>query len=228
MDDCEGDYTDEVTRALLRDDVAKARADEMEWCEMFKACQEVTDERCVSRTGRKNPSPVDGKTSKKMTAKAWKYEVDFLRVRSIRKGLAATSPRTPPFALVRYVISKAETISTCVKPPHLRDTGRCWLLKKCMYGTLPAAAGWQHLVQKVVEDIGLLCSSNCPCGFGHSSRELDMVVHGDDFIVVGCGADLDWLSQTHNEKFELVQKARLGPGRDSEATVLNRCVTTLD
>ena len=97
-----------------------------------------------------------------------------------------------------------------------------------MYGTLPAAAGWQHLVQKVAEDIGLLCSSNCPCGLGHSSRELDMVVHGDDFIVAGCGADLDWLSQKHNEKFELVQKARLGPGHDSEATVLNRCVTYND
>ena len=27
-----------------------------------------------------------------------------------------------------------------------------------------------------------------------------------------------------NEKLELVQKARLGPGYDSEATVLNRCV----
>ena len=34
---------------------------------------------------------------------------------------------------------------TYVKPPHLRDTVRCWLLKKYMYGTLPAAAGWQHL-----------------------------------------------------------------------------------
>ena len=31
-----------------------------------------------------------------------------------------------------------------------------------------------------------------------------------------------------NEKLELVQKARLGPGYDSEATVLNRCVTYSD
>ena len=51
-----------------------------------------------------------------------------------------------------------------------------------------------------------------------------MVVHGDDFIVAGCGDDLDWLSQKRNEKLELVQKARLGPGYDSDATVLNRCV----
>ena len=49
-------------------------------------------------------------------------------------------------------------------------------------------------------------------------------MHGDDFIVAGCGDDLDWQSQKLNEKLELVQKARLGPGYDSEATVLNRCV----
>ena len=117
---------------------------------------------------------------------------------------------------------------TCVKPPHLRDTERRQSPKKCTYGTLPAAAGWQHLVQKVGTAIGLLSSSNCPCASGHSTRDLDMVVHGDDFIVAGDGDDLDWLFQKLNEKLELVQKAGLGPGYDSEATVLNRCVTYSD
>ena len=56
--------------------------------------------------------------------------------------------------------------------------------------------------------------------FGHSTRDLDMVVHGDDFIVAGDGDDLDWLSQKLNEKLELVQKARLGLGYDSEATAV--------
>ena len=55
-----------------------------------------------------------------------------------------------------------------------------------------------------------------------------MVVHGDDFIVAGDGDDLDWLLQKLNEKLESVQRARLGPGYDSEATVLNRCVTNSD
>ena len=117
---------------------------------------------------------------------------------------------------------------TYVKPPHLRDTERCWLLKKCMHGTFPAAARWQHLVQKVGTDIGLLNSSNCPCAFGHSTRDLDMVVHGNDFIIAGDGDDLDWLSQRLIEKLELAHKARLGPGCDSERTVLNRCVTYSD
>ena len=170
-----------------------------------------------------------------------------------QKGTDSYFAGTPPLALVRYVISKAATLSksgkrrqlmvldvkrtflhadaltqTYVKPPHLRDTERCWLLKNCMSGTLPAPAGWQHLVQKVGTDIGLLSSSNCPRAFGHSTRDLDMVVHGDDFIVAGDGAESDWLLQKLNDKLELVQKARLGPGYDSEATVLNCCATYSD
>ena len=49
----ENECTDEVTGAtLVRDDVAKAGAEEMAWYEKFKAYEEVTDEACVSRTGR--------------------------------------------------------------------------------------------------------------------------------------------------------------------------------
>ena len=92
---------------------------------------------------------------------------------------------------------------TYVKPTHL--------LKKRLYG--------EHIVQKV----GLLSSSNCPGAFRHASRDLD--VHGDDFVVAGCGDDLYRRSQTLNEKLELVQKARFGRGYDSEATVLNHRVT---
>ena len=65
---------------------------------------------------------------------------------------------------------------------------------------LPAASGRKQLVQKV----------------------------GDDFIVAGYGDDFDWLSLKLNEKLQLVQKARLGPGYDSEATVLHRCCTYSD
>ena len=67
---------------------------------------------------------------------------------------------------------------TYVKPPHLRDTERCLRLTKWMYGTFPAAAGWQQHVQKVGAHIGLFSPSNCPRVFGHATRDLDMVVHG--------------------------------------------------
>ena len=54
VNDRKGDCTDEVTGVtLLRDDVAKARMDEMKWYEKLQAFEEVTDETCVLRTGRK-------------------------------------------------------------------------------------------------------------------------------------------------------------------------------
>ena len=54
VNDRGGDYSDEVIGVtLLRDDLAKARMEEMKWQEKFQACEEVTDETCVLRTGRK-------------------------------------------------------------------------------------------------------------------------------------------------------------------------------
>ena len=248
--DCDGDYSDEATGATLRrDDVAKARVEEMKWYEKFNAFQEVTHETCVSKTGRK-PISCRWKDINKGDSERMEIRSRLVAREIKQKGTDSYFAGTPPLALVRYVISRAATLSktgkrrqlmvldakraflhadalteTYVKPPHLRDTERRWLLKKCMYGARPAAAGWQHLVRRVGTDIGLLSSSNCLCAFGHSSRDSDMVVHGDDFIIAGDGDDLDWLSQKLNEKLELVQKARLGPGYDNEATVLNRCVT---
>ena len=49
---CGSDYTDEVTGVtLLRDDVAKARAEEMACFEKFKACEEVTKHVCQQLDG---------------------------------------------------------------------------------------------------------------------------------------------------------------------------------
>ena len=86
----------------------------------------------------------------------------------------------------KRAFSHADALTeTYVKPSRLRDTERCWLLKKCLYGTLPAAAGWHHLVREVGADIDLLSSSNCTCASGQAFRDSDMVVRGDDFIVAG-------------------------------------------
>ena len=80
MNDCEEDYGDESDREShpFRDDVAKARAEEMAWYEKFKAYRDASQ------------APVDGETSTKATTNVWKYEVDWLHVKSNRKGLTAT------------------------------------------------------------------------------------------------------------------------------------------
>ena len=217
VNDCKVEYTDEVTGVtLLRDDVAIARTDEMASYENFKAHEEVTDETCASRAGCK-PISCQLRDTNKGDNECVEVRSRVV-ARDIENGTDHHFAGTPPLALVRYVISRGATLSktgirrqlmvldakraclqadtlteTYVKPPHLRDTERHWLLKKCMYGTLPAETRRQHLVQKVGADIGLLCSSKCPCAFGHSSLDLDMVVHGDDSssldvvtISIGC------------------------------------------
>ena len=103
VNDCEGDYTDEVTGVtLLRDDVAKARAEEMAWYEKFNAHEEVTDETCLSRSGRKPIScrwrDIDNGGHERVEVRS------RLVAREIKqKGTVSYFAGTPPLALVRYV-----------------------------------------------------------------------------------------------------------------------------
>ena len=54
VDVCDGDIKYEMRAAtLLRDDVAKGRAEDMAWYDKFDAYEEVTDKKCLSRTGCK-------------------------------------------------------------------------------------------------------------------------------------------------------------------------------
>ena len=125
----------------------------------------MPDETCVLRTGRK---PISCRWRDINKGDSERVEVrSRLVAREIKqKGTDSYFAGTPPLALVRYVISKDATLSesgkrrqlmvleakraflhaealteTHVKPPHLRDTERCWLLNKCTHGTLRAAAG---------------------------------------------------------------------------------------
>ena len=204
---------------------------------------------CVLRTGRK---PISCRWRDINKGDSERVEV---RSRSIareikQKGTDIYFAGTPPLALVRYVMCRA-TLSkagkrrqlmvldakraflhadalteTCVKRSHLRDTERCWLLKKCKDGTL-TAAGKQHFRSESWDRHWLACSAQAVVHVRSDTQHeiwtwLCMV---DDFIVAGDGDDFDRLSRKLNEKLELVQKARLGPGYDSETTVLNHCVT---
>ena len=128
--------------------------EEMKWYEKFQGYEEVTVETCVLRTGRKRIScrwrDINKGDSERVEVRS------RLVAREIKKkGTDSFFAGTPPLALVRYVMSRAATQSktgkrrqlmvldakraflhadalteTCVKPPHMRDTERCWLLQK--------------------------------------------------------------------------------------------------
>ena len=156
MNECEGDYADEVTGVtLLRGDVANACVEEN--CvvrQVFEAFGEVTDETYMSRTGRK---PISCRWRDINKGDKERVEVRSRLVASDikQKGTDGYFARTPPLALVRNVISRAATqtkkgnrrqlmvldekraflhadprTEMYVKPSHLRDIGRCWFLRK--------------------------------------------------------------------------------------------------
>jgi hypothetical protein len=59
------------------------------------------------------------------------------------------------------------------------------------------------------------------------SRNLRIVVHGDDFTVLGHARELDWFRQKIKERYEVKFRARIGPEikDDKSVRILNRIVT---
>ena len=109
MNDCEGDHADEVTGVtLLSGDVAKARMEEMSWYDKFKACEEVTDETCIMRTGRK-PISCRWRDINKGDSERKEVRSRLVAWEIKQKGTVNYFAGTPPLALVSNVISMAAT-----------------------------------------------------------------------------------------------------------------------
>ena len=52
--------------------------------------------------------------------------------------------------------------------------------------------------------------------FHHKSRNISVVVHGDNFNALGVAADLDWYETQLARFFEIKIRGRMGPGGDRE------------
>ena len=62
--------------------------------------------------------------------------------------------------------------------------------------------------------------------FYHKARNIRLVVHGDDFIVLADVKDLNWYKAEMENRYEIKLKARLGPSgnHDKSVGILNRVV----
>ncbi len=113
-------------------------------------------------------------------------------------------------------------------PPEDGDSGtHCALLLRHMYGTRPAADGWQEEYSTMlVQDLGFTQGTSSPNIFFHPGRGITCSVHGDDFTSSGPKGSLDWLERSIAERYEITVGPRLGPSPEDakEATVLNRVV----
>ena len=71
--------------------------------------------------------------------------------------------------------------------------------------------------------MGFTSGASSPCVFYHATRNLSIVVHGDDFSAIGVKSDLDWYEVDLAKSFEIKVKGRVGPEGDcTEIKILNR------
>ena len=91
-------------------------------------------------------------------------------------------------------------------------------------GFRPAAAAWENHYADKLASVGFVRGLATPVSFYNGDKDVNLVVHGDDFTFVGEGEQLDWVEGTMKEWYEIRVRARLGPDEDDAtgAVLLSR------
>jgi len=119
-----------------------------------------------------------------------------------------------------------EDVFAYVKLPD----GRCWRLKRWLYGMRPAASAWENDFAERLESIGFVRGKSATTVFFNPTTSTRCVVHGDDFTFLGYDIDLKDVAARMREWYEIKVRGTIGdePGDDSEMTILNRRVEWKD
>ena len=80
------------------------------------------------------------------------------------------------------------------------------------------------LVAEVLSDAQFEIVSIVPKTYHHPKRDIDTVVHGDDFVAFAEDEHLDHFEQVFKNSMEIKRVGRIGPGRSSTGKVLKRVV----
>ena len=91
-----------------------------------------------------------------------------------------------------YFHAKAKREMYIELPMEDSEEGMCGILRKSMYGTRDAAQNWEEEYTSFLKEIGFTQGKSSPCTFHHGAKNLRLVVHGDDFTILGPVKSLDW------------------------------------
>lgn len=174
-----------------------------------------------------------------------------LVAREFKEGAATWFAATPPLEAIKVLLSmaavergrrkvafidvkKAHLYAKATRevfidlPPGDEEPGKCGRLNYTLYGTRDAAQAWELEYTNTLKEMGFKQGKSSNCVFRHDERNIDVVVHGDDFTILALDKDIDWCKEGLEEKYELKLRGVLGPGRDprdtTEITILNRVV----
>ena len=123
-----------------------------------------------------------------------------------------------------YFNAKVDRPTYVELPAEVSRPGCCGRLNRCMYGTRRAATRWEDTYTQALERIGFAQGRASPCCFSHQVRDLKLVVHGDDFTILGTDNDLNFFIAAIKNEFEVKVRGRLGSGKEDDKSVriLNR------
>ena len=101
---------------------------------------------------------------------------------------------------------------TVVRPPlGLRVKGKLWVLNRALCGTRMTSKCFGKLVAEVLTDARFETVSIVPNTYHHPQRDIDTVVHGDDFVAVAEDGQLDHFEQVLENSMEIRGVGRIGP-----------------
>ena len=123
-------------------------------------------------------------------------------------------------------------------PPELKREGEDLVakLKQSLYGTRDAPANWEKEIARVlVEELQFEQGKSYPCIFHHPERDIDVVVHGDDFTDLAEEEQLIWFREELKKRWIIEDRGILAPpgSKPKDATTkychnmthLNRLIT---
>ena len=95
-----------------------------------------------------------------------------------------------------------------------------------LYGTRDAARNWEEHYGEVLVSLGFRQGKSSPCIFYHPTRDIQTVVHGDDFTSLAEECHLKWMSAELSKQFSIKDRGILGPdeGDLKEIRLLNRII----
>ena len=106
------------------------------------------------------------------------------------------------------------------------DAGKIGELKHWLYGLRPAAAAWENHYAARLGEVGFRRGMATPVAFYHENKNVNLVVHGDDFTFTGSQASLEWIEALMKKWYKVKVRAWLGPDQcdDKRATLLGRVI----
>ena len=111
-------------------------------------------------------------------------------------------------------------------PPEKRKEGKCAKLIFTLYGMRTAAGNWEKEYSTTLTEAGFSAGKATVVAFYHKQRDVRIVVHGDDFVVEGTHANLNWVETILAAKYITKVRGILGPqpGDQKSIDILGRVI----